>query len=63
MKKKNNSKKMKKNKIEKCDECKTRIASFECSCGLTFCGKCSDDGQYCPADECIEHYVNKITKK
>ena len=54
---------MKKNKIKKCDECKTRIARFECSCGLKFCGKCSDGGEWCPADECIEHYVTKITKK
>jgi len=49
----------KKNKI-KCIVCKKRIAKFECTCGLKFCSKCSYGGEDCPADEGIEHIIEKI---
>jgi len=53
---------MKKNKTKKkCIDCKKRIAKYECLCGLSFCGSCSDNGEYCPsADAGIVHTVTKI---
>ena len=44
----------------KCINCKKRVARYTCICGLDFCGNCSDSGDYCPADEGIEHSVEKI---
>lgn len=50
----------KKNKI-KCMVCEKRIATLECCCGLKFCRKCFlDNGENCPDDEGIEHWVEKL---
>ena len=54
---------MKKKIKKKYIDCKKRLAKYECLCGLKFCKKCSDDGEYCPADEGIEHNVSKISTK
>lgn len=49
-------------KKESCLECKKRQVKFECWCGATFCSRCSDNGDFCPADEQIEHTVTRIKK-
>jgi hypothetical protein len=47
-------------KKEKCAECKKRIATWNCTCGLKWCNDCCDNGNYCPADDDIDHYLKKI---
>ncbi len=45
---------------EKCTNCKTNDAEYECCCGLSLCRECSEDGEICPADEMISHEITKI---